>query len=89
MADNIKKILIRGVNWIGDAVISTPVIKAVREAFPDAYICLLVKPRVADIFKENPNINEIILYDEKFNSIPGKLKLARMLRARGFNSAIL
>ncbi len=89
MPDNIKKILIRGVNWIGDAVLTTPAIKAVHEAFPDAYIGLLVKPRVADIFKENPNINEIILYDEKFNSIPGKLKLAGMLRARGFNSAIL
>ncbi len=89
MSDNIKKILIRGVNWVGDSVLTTPAIKAVHEAFPDAYICLLVKPWVADIFKENPNINEIILYDEKFNSIPGKLKLARMLRARGFNSAIL
>ncbi len=48
-----------------------------------------MKPWVADIFKENPAINEIILYEEQFNSITGKFKLARILRAKGFNTAIL
>ncbi len=89
MTNSFRKILIRGVNWIGDAVLTTPAIKAVRKHFPDAFISLLVKPWVADIFKNNPDINEIILYEEKFNSFTGKLKLARILRARGFQTAIL
>jgi len=89
MAQSLNKILIRGVNWIGDAVLTTPAVKAVRKAFPDANISLLVKPRVAEIFKGNPDINEIILYEDRFNSITGKLKLARILKSRGFNKAIL
>jgi len=84
-----KKILIRGVNWIGDAVLTTPALKAIRKAFPDACISLLVKPWVAEIFRENPAPNEIILYEERFNSISGKFKLARILRAKGFDTAIL
>jgi len=83
------KILIRGVNWIGDAVITMPSIRAVRRAFPGAHISLLVKPWVADIFKENPYINDIILYDESFKGIAGKFRLATKLRRQKFDIAIL
>ena len=83
------KILIRGVNWIGDAVITTPSVRAIRRAYPDAHISLLVKPWVADIFKENLDINEIILYDEGFMGIKGKLRLANKLRRQRFDIAIL
>ena len=83
------KILIRGVNWIGDAVITTPSIRAVRRAFPEAHISLLVQPWVADIFKENPYINDIILYDESFKGIAGKFRLAKKLRRQKFDIAIL
>jgi len=86
---NKQKILIRGVNWIGDAVLTIPAIKAVRKAFPDAYICLLAKPWVAEIFSENPDIDEIISYDEKFNGIMGKFRLAKILRGYCFGTAIL
>jgi heptosyltransferase-2 len=85
----IKKILIRGVNWIGDAVLTIPAIKAIRKAFPDARISLLVRPWVAEIFEGNPDINEVILYEDRFNSITGKFKLAMILRAKGFDTAIL
>jgi len=83
------KILIRGVNWIGDAVITLPAIRAVRHAFPDARISLLVRPWVADIFKENPDINNVIPYDDSFKGIIGKIRLARKLRDQKFDIAIL
>ena len=66
-----------------------PAIRAVRNAFPDAYISLLVKPWVAEIFKGNPAVNEIILYEDQYNSIAGKFKLAKILKSKGFNTAIL
>ncbi len=78
-----ERILIRGVNWIGDSVLTLPAIKAIRKRFPDAHISLLVKPWVSDIFKGNTDINEIILYNV------GRLKLIRMLRQKGFDMAIL
>ncbi|RJQ19009.1 MAG: lipopolysaccharide heptosyltransferase II [Nitrospiraceae bacterium] len=76
-------------NWIGDAVLATPAIRAIRRAYPDARLSLLVKPWVSDIFKGNPDVDEIILYDERFKGIAGKLKLARELRKKRFDAAIL
>jgi heptosyltransferase-2 len=84
-----QKILIRGVNWIGDAVLTVPAIKAVRRAFPDAHISLLVKPWVAEIFSGNPDVDEIIPYDAKFNGIAGKFRLTKVLRESRFDTAIL
>lgn len=82
-------ILIRGVNWIGDAVVTMPAIRALRKAIPDAKISLLVKPWVAPLFEKDPHIDEILLYDERFGRLSGKLRLSKMLRERGFSSAIL
>ncbi|MEW6599618.1 MAG: glycosyltransferase family 9 protein, partial [Nitrospirota bacterium] len=83
------KILIRGVNWIGDAVITIPAVRSIRRAFPDAHISLLVKPWVSEIFRESPDIDEIILYDDSFKGWRGKFKLAKKLREQGFDKAFL
>ncbi len=82
-------ILIRGVNWIGDAVMTVPAIRALRKAYPESKISLLVKPSVSPIFEKDPNINEIILYDEKFKGISGRLRLAMELKKKNFSKAIL
>ena len=84
-----KKILIRGVNWIGDAVLTIPAIKSIRKAFPDAHISLLVKPWVSDIFKESKDVDEVILYGNEFKGLKGKLRLAKKLRLKKFDSSIL
>jgi len=89
MNNNPQKILIRGVNWIGDAVLTIPAIHAVRKTFPDAHISLLVKPWVADIFTANSDINEIILYEDRYTGIKGKLRLANLLKLKKFSTAIL
>jgi heptosyltransferase-2 len=86
---NKQKILIRGVNWIGDAVLTIPSIHAIRKAFPGAHISLLVKPWVAEIFSNNPDVDEIILYDKKFKGIAGKFRLANLLKGQSFDTAIL
>ncbi|MBI4682449.1 MAG: lipopolysaccharide heptosyltransferase II [Nitrospirae bacterium] len=83
------KILIRGVNWIGDAVLTIPAIRSIRHAFPDAHISLLVKPWVSEIFKDSPDINEIILYEDSFSGFSGKVKLVKKLRQYKFDMAIL
>ncbi len=84
-----EKILIRGVNWIGDAVLTIPAIKSVRKTFPDSHISLLIKPWVADVFKENRDIDKIILYESRHESFSGKIELAKTLRQNRFDIAIL
>lgn len=86
-----KRILIANVNWIGDVIFSTPFIKTVRNAYPDGYIACLLHPRCVDVLKDNPCVDEIIVYDEEgaHRSLLGKLKLIACLRKKGFDTAFI
>ncbi|MEI7904052.1 MAG: lipopolysaccharide heptosyltransferase II [Candidatus Firestonebacteria bacterium] len=61
----IKNILIRGASWIGDSVVSMPVIKALRENFPSAYIALSVKSSVKEIWDDFPYVDLVVSDEEK------------------------
>jgi heptosyltransferase-2 len=84
-----RNILVRGVNWIGDAVMTMPAIRSLKLAHPEARITLLVKPSVARLFEKDPNIGDIILYSEAHRGFGGKFKLARELRNHDFCMALL
>ncbi len=84
-----KNILVRGVNWIGDAVMTMPALRALKLANPDARITLLVKPWVSLLFKEDPNVDGIILYEDAFRGLFGKFRLATEIRKRDFCMAML
>jgi heptosyltransferase-2 len=84
-----KNLLIRGVNWIGDGVMTLPALRTLRKAIPEAKISLLVKPWVSPLFENNPNIDEIIIYGNEFKGVKGKIKLSRMLKKKKFCSSIL
>ena len=60
-----SRILIVEVNWLGDVLFSTPFIRVVRNNFPDAFIACVVAPGIKAALEGNPNVNEIIIYDEK------------------------
>ncbi len=82
-------ILVRGVNWIGDAVMTIPALRALNRSLPDARIVLLVKPWVAPLFEKDPDIDEIILYSDDYKGFTGKIRLARRLTKYGFDAALL
>ncbi|MEN6622383.1 MAG: lipopolysaccharide heptosyltransferase II [Smithella sp.] len=87
--ENINKILIRGTNWIGDAILTIPAVESIRAAYPKAHIAVLAKPWVADIYKLFSDINEIIIYEKKYDNIIGVFQLAHLLRKKKFDTAIL
>src|SRR4030043_2289661 len=84
-----KNLVVRGVNWIGDAVMTLPALRALRKALTEAKISLLVKPWVSAIFERDPNVDEIISYNDGHKGIFGKIKLSRILNKKGFSCAIL
>ncbi len=88
---NIKRLLIRSTNWIGDAVMTTPAVRAIRKNFPDAEISILTKPWVVPVFESSPYIDNILIYDDsgKHKDLSGKLRLARELKQYSFDAAIL
>ncbi|MDP2981085.1 MAG: lipopolysaccharide heptosyltransferase II, partial [Candidatus Omnitrophota bacterium] len=59
-----RRILITRTDRMGDVVLSLPAIKAARSAFPDAHIAVMVQPRIDDLLKGNPDIDEVIVYDK-------------------------
>ena len=87
----IKRILIRSTNWVGDAILTTPAIRAVRKNFPHAEITILAKPWVAPVFCNNPYVDNILQYDDggRHAGWLGKVRLSKDLRRSGFDLAIL
>ncbi len=87
----VQKILIRSANWVGDAVMTLPAMVAVRRNFPQAEISVLAKPWVADLFRNYPSIDRIILYRSPgpHEGLAGKWRLARELNAEGFDLTLL
>jgi heptosyltransferase-2 len=87
----IKRILVRGPNWLGDAVMCEPALRGLRGLFPHAQIALLVKPAVADLFAGHPALTRVLTYDTKGRhaGLSGKWVLARQLRRQGFDLAVL
>jgi len=87
----VNKILVRGTNWIGDAILTLPALSSLRNTYPQARICILVKPWVADIFRLCPLVDEVIVYQSPgiHEGIFGKRRLARELKAQGFDVAVL
>ena len=59
-----KNILVVNVNWMGDVILSTPVFKNLRQAFPQARICCLAVPRVAAVLRAVPQIDEVLRLKE-------------------------
>ncbi|MFQ5840486.1 MAG: lipopolysaccharide heptosyltransferase II [Candidatus Methylomirabilales bacterium] len=87
----VRKLLIRGVNWVGDALMTTPALAGIRRTFPHARISLLVKPRVEAVFRYNANVDQILSYESKgrHKGFAGLLALAAALRRERFDLAIL
>ncbi|MBQ6976920.1 MAG: glycosyltransferase family 9 protein [Selenomonadaceae bacterium] len=64
----IQKILILRLDAIGDFILTTPAIRAIRENFPTAYITLAVTKAVYPLAELCPYVNEIIPFDTPFTS---------------------
>ena len=88
---SIRRLLVRGPNWIGDAVMSEPALAALRELFPTAEITLLVKPAIAELLRGHPALQRILVYEDpgRHVGITGKWTLAGTLRRLRFDLAIL
>jgi heptosyltransferase-2 len=85
------KILVRATNWVGDAIMALPALRAVRERFPEAEIAIVGRPYVADIYRDQEICNQFIPYDPKglHLGFPGRERLAAELRAQKFDVALL
>ena len=84
------RILIIHTAFIGDIVLSTPLIKKLKEVYPNSDITYVTTPAGASILRNNPNISEIIEYDKrgKHKGLKGIYQLGKRLKYENFNLVI-
>ncbi len=86
----VERILIRGTNWIGDAVLTLPALSAIRKTYPTARIFILAKPWVVDVYRLCHHVDKVILYQRPgiHDGIAGIFRLAKELKEIDFHMAI-
>src|SRR3989338_1410008 len=86
-----KNILIVRTDRIGDVVLTTPVISALRENYPHARLSMMVTPQTKDIVEGNPYLDSVIVFDRKEigRNVGKLLGFILNLRKEKFDSAII
>ena len=80
-----EKILVRSVNWLGDAVMSAPALIRLRQARPAARIILLSPEKLAGLWQGQPFVDEVWTFSPSDNI----WQAARRLRAGNFTAGLL
>lgn len=85
--DAVASILFVRIDGIGDLVLSTPAMDALKAAFPGAEITVLVSPAARNLLLHHPSVNRIVVYDREA-PIWEKLDVIRALRRMRFDVAV-
>ncbi|WP_428075894.1 lipopolysaccharide heptosyltransferase II [Candidatus Avelusimicrobium luingense] len=100
LGKKINTIAIFQTSFIGDSVLTTPLIQKTAKLFPDAKIVVVTRPQTEDIFRPMKEVSQIILNDKKgWNKIAGVWKTANAIKKthadillvphRSFRSALI
>src|SRR5689334_19288592 len=85
--ESIKRVVVRGTNWVGDSVMTVPALRALRRILPEAHITLVMRPGTKGIFSEADFIDDVLVYDRKGAlSVFGQV---REWKRREFDLAVL
>lgn len=86
-----KRILVIRLDRIGDVVLSTPVVQALREAYPHAFIAMMVRPACRELVEGHPALNDVLLYDKDVaqRRVWATVRFARQLRRHAFDTALV
>lgn len=84
-------ILVRGTNWVGDAVMTLPAVSALAAAFPQSRLSVLARPWSAGVYEHHDRVAEVIGHDRDgaHRGLLGRVKLSGQLKRHGFDLAVL
>ena len=80
-----RRLLVRGVNWLGDAVMTTPALLRLRQHIPAARISLLTPQKLAELWRDHPAFDEVLAI-QPHESV---WSVARRIRPEGFDVAVV
>lgn len=84
---DIKRVVVRGTNWVGDSVMSIPALRALRRVLPEAHITLVGRPGSKGLFTDADFIDDYLTYDRR-NSFSVFSQISAW-RKRRFDLALL
>jgi heptosyltransferase-2 len=86
-----KRILVIQTAFLGDVVLATPLLQALRDRFPKAYLAVLVIPGTREILAGYPGLDDVLVYDKKGRdrSLHGIRTVVRLLAEKRFDCCLL
>src|SRR5256714_6834217 len=87
--EKIERVVVRGANWVGDAVMTVPALRELRRVLPRAHITLATRAWAEGIFQGADFLDDILISDEAAGAARSVLREAREWRARRFDLAVL
>jgi heptosyltransferase-2 len=84
----IKKILVVQTAFIGDVILITPLLSAIKQLCPEALIDVMVIPQASNVLENNPSINSIIVFDKRSNKLKSFLNNLTLLKKNKYDVAI-
>jgi heptosyltransferase III len=82
-----QRVLVIKLRYLGDVLLSTPVLAALRAAFPDARLSMLVNQGTEAMLAENPHLDEVLIV-ERSGSPLRQLRFVAALRRRRFDLVV-
>ncbi|MFL6466985.1 MAG: glycosyltransferase family 9 protein, partial [Pyrinomonadaceae bacterium] len=83
------KIIVRGANWIGDAVMTIPAMRALRDLYPDANITLYTKPWASGVFQDADFIDRILTVENIGTGFRDTLRESRRVSRGKYDISVL
>jgi heptosyltransferase-2 len=82
---------VRGVNWVGDTILTYPTVQQLKTLFPKSHLTILIPSYLVDLWKTFPYVDEIIPFQKKkgVGSIWEDLNLSQSLKERHFDLAVI
>ncbi len=86
---HIRRVVVRGTNWGGDAMMSVPALRELRRVLPAAHITLCTRSWARGIFEDAEFLDDILLFDKQKSGLKSIFAQANKWRAEKFDLAIL
>ncbi|HKB65784.1 MAG TPA: lipopolysaccharide heptosyltransferase II [Pyrinomonadaceae bacterium] len=83
----IERIVVRGTNWVGDAVMTIPALRQLRRLFPDAHITLATRAWAEGLFADSDFLDDLQVHEG--SGLRSVVQQVRQWRKRNFDLAIL
>ncbi|MCX6143234.1 MAG: lipopolysaccharide heptosyltransferase II [Ignavibacteriales bacterium] len=86
-----KNILVVQTAFIGDVILTLPLVQACKRLFPAAAIDIVVTPAAIELCANHQDIREAVAYDKRGadSGLAGLMRLSRVLRSRSYDLAIV